>query len=77
MAKERKKNDVILDFRNRHLAVYRFMERNDGFRTLQAQWLQLIVYDTQHVMVVPRVDLDEHVITAGGVMTFHHFGNLP
>ena len=33
--------------------------------------------DTQHVMVVPGIDFDKHVIIACRIMAFNHFRNIP
>ena len=31
------------------------------------------MYDIEQVMVVERINLDEHIETARGIVTFHHF----
>ena len=58
------------------MATERFIERNQRFRTCQTQRLQLFMDDAQQMLVVLRVNLDEHVVLPRRIMAFHHFRYL-
>lgn len=66
---------IIRQIHYRHLALDSFTERNNCFRTRQAQRLKFIMDNFQQVMIVLRVNLDEHVILSCRKMTFHDFRN--
>ena len=66
---------IIRQIHYRHLALDSFTERNNCFRARQAQRLKFIVDNFQQVMIVLRINLDEHVILPCRKMTFHYFRN--
>ena len=49
------------------------IEGDDGLASRQPQRLEFVVYDIEQVMVVERIDLDEQVVVACGVVALHHF----
>lgn len=66
---------IIRQIHYRHLALDSFTERNNCFRTRQAQRLKFIVDNFQQVMIVLCINLDEHVILPSRKMTFHYLRN--
>ena len=59
-----------------HLALEGFVEGDQCFGACQAQGLELVVNDGEQVVVVARVELDEHIVLAGREMALHYLGNL-
>ena len=53
-----------------------FAERNEGFGAEHTERLNFLVYEVEQVLVVLRVDFDEHVVLAGCEMAFGDFRNL-
>ena len=50
-----------------------FAERNEGFGAEHTERLNFLVYEVEQVLVVLRVDFDEHVVLAGCEMAFNNF----
>jgi hypothetical protein len=58
------------------LALEYLFERDKTLGAGQAEGLQFLVDDVEHVAVVTCIELDEHVILAGSEVTLYNFGYL-
>ncbi len=52
------------------------VERYNAFAPCKTKGLELVVDDVEQMMIVQSVYFDEHVIVAGGVVTFNNFRYL-
>ena len=76
---------ICLFLRNRREVLYlvevdgnssvdALFEADEGFSCGDTWYVQNAVVEQFHqVLVVARIEFDEHGVTAGGEMTFHHF----